>query len=244
MRFLHSGHIGDLIAFLPSMRALGGGDLVVTDTPGTNLMMEGFKYDSVKPLLQVQEYIHSVSYEKNPQDIQYNACGFRRYWGQYSIIEMQSRELGIPYPDISAWISVEPDSRTEGKIVCCRSMRYRNDRFPWRQIVDEFRSNIIFIGLYDEYGDFTRRFGHVDRIGVFSLLDFAQLIAGSSIFIGNQSSPFWIAAGLNHPLVQETHQEIRDSIVPYEGALYSEDGDFEKIRDFVKKSIDRKLAAN
>ncbi len=240
MRFLHSGHIGDLIAFLPSMRALGGGDLVITDQHGTNLAMQGFKYDSVKPLLEVQEYVKSVSFEKEPQDIQHNACGFRRYWGQYPIVEMQSRELGIPVPDLSAWLTVEPDSKTEGKIVCCRTLRYRNDGFPWGEIVDLYRDRIVFIGLYDEYGDFSRRFGHVEKMGVKDLLEFAKLIAGSDMFVGNQSSPFWIAAGLNHPLVQETHSEIRDSIVPYEGAFYSLDGNFGDIEIFLKKTIDRK----
>lgn len=241
MRFLHSGHIGDLIAFLPCMRALGGGDLVITDNAGTNLSMEGFKYDSVKPLLEVQDYVHSVSYARRPEGIDYDVCGFRRYWGQGSIIEMQAKELGIPVPYLSAWINVQPDPTTVGRIVCCRTHRYRTDRFPWAQVVDRFRDKIIFIGLYDEYGDFTKHYGHVDQLCVRDLLELAQLIAGSDLFIGNQSSPFWIAAGMNHPLVQETHQHIRDSVVPYDTAFYSEDGSFERINNFIKKTIDGNL---
>jgi hypothetical protein len=44
------------------------------------------------------------------------------------------------------------------------------------------------------------------------------------MFIGNQSSPFWIAAGLHHPLIQETCLDVPDSIVRYEGANYFIDG--------------------
>ena len=243
MRFLHSGHIGDLIAFLPCMRALGGGDLVITDHAGTNLSMEGFKYDSIKPLLEEQDYVSSVSYAKHPEGIDYDVCGFRRYWGQGSIIEMHAKELGIEVPNTSAWIKVQPDPTTVGRIVCCRSHRYRNDRFPWAQVVEQYREKIVFIGLYDERGDFINHYGHVDNICVKDLLEMAQLIAGSDLFVGNQSSPFWIAAGLNHPLVQETHQHIRDSVVPYGGAFYSEDGNFDRVNNFIKKTIDGNLIA-
>ena len=115
MRFLHSGHIGDIIAFLPSMRALGGGHLVITDhNTASNLMMQGFKYDSLKPLLDIQPYIESVSYEKIPENIQYDARGFRRYWGKYPIIEMQAKELGIEVPSLVRWLDVEPDDRSAG----------------------------------------------------------------------------------------------------------------------------------
>jgi hypothetical protein len=239
-RFLHSGHIGDIIAFLPCMRALGGGHLVITDhNSQPQLLMEGFKYDSLKPLLEIQPYIDSVSYEKNPTNIDHDACGFRRYWGQYPIIGMQAKMLGIEHPSTSQWIDVSPDTRTNGRIVCCRSHRYRNDSFPWSKIVDKYRNKIIFIGLYDERGDFVSRFGEVPSIWVNNLLELAQLIYGSAIFIGNQSAPCWIASGLNHPLIQEVHPPLPDSIVSYENTHHSIDGDFVPIDTLIKKMLDK-----
>jgi hypothetical protein len=223
-RFLHSGHIGDIIAFLPLMRNLGGGHLVITDHNTTpQLMMEGFKYESIKPLLEQQDYIHGVSFEKNPKDIDFNACGFRKYWGTGTIIEMHAKELGVE-PCIEKWLKVEPNLNLQGKIVCCRSTRYRNDKFPWRELVEKIRDRIVFIGVHDEYGDFVKNFGKVDRHLSNNCLDIAQAIAGSDMFIGNQSSPFWIAAGLHHPLIQETCLDVPDSIVRYEGANYFIDG--------------------
>lgn len=223
-RFLHSGHIGDIIAFLPLMKKLGGGHLVITnhsDTP--QLMMEGFKYDSLKPLLMQQDYISGVSFEKDPKNIDFDITGFRKHWGTGTLVEMQAKELGIE-PCIEKWLNVKPNLNLKGKIVCCRSTRYRNNSFPWREIVDKFRDKILFIGVHDEYGDFVNQFGEVHRKIVNNCLDIAEAITGSDLFIGNQSSPFWIAAGLHHPLLQETCIDTPDSIVRYEGANYFIDG--------------------
>jgi hypothetical protein len=241
-RFLHSGNIGDIIAFLPSLRALGGGDLVITDFDRqAGFWMQGFKYDCLKPLLDTIPYVNSHTYEMHPTDIDHDVSVFRKYWGQCGIIEMQSRTLGIEMPSVYRWIDVEEDKRTNGKIVCCRSHKYRNDRFPWHKIVEKYREDIIFVGLYDERGDFIDRFGHVASLWVDNLLDLAKLIEGSAIFIGNQSSPFWIAASLNHPAIQETSPDIPDSIVPYKDTHYSIDGDFAPIDFLIKKALDKNI---
>ena len=117
-RFLHSGHIGDIIAFLPLMRKLGGGHLVITDHNSTpQLMMEGFRYESLKPLLEQQDYVSEVSFEKNPKNIDFNLCGFRKHWGTGTIIEMQAKELGVE-PCIEKWLQVKPNLNLQGKIVC------------------------------------------------------------------------------------------------------------------------------
>jgi hypothetical protein len=186
-------------------------------------MMEGFKYESLKPLLECQEYISGVSFEKNPKDIDFDVTGFRKHWGTGTIIEMHAKELGVS-PCIEKWLEVKPDLSLQGKIVCCRSTRYRNELFPWKGIIDKIRDRVVFIGVHDEYGNFVDKFGKVDRFLTINCLDIAQAIAGSDMFIGNQSSPFWIAAGLHHPLIQETCLDVPDSIVRYEGANYFIDG--------------------
>lgn len=219
-RFLHSGHIGDIIAFLPLMKKMGGGHLVITDHNSTpQLMMEGFKYESLKPLLECQDYISGVSFEKHPTNIDYDVTGFRKHWGTGTIVEMQAKELGIE-PCIEKWLEVKPNLNLQGKIVCCRSTRYRNELFPWWELIDRIRDRAVFIGVHDEYGDFVNQFGKVDRYLTNNCLDIAEAIAGSDMFIGNQSSPFWIAAGLHHPLIQETCLDVPDSIVKYESAHY------------------------
>ena len=54
VRVMHTGHIGDIIAFLPSFQKLGGTHLVIKDEQPWMAPMSGFKYDSLKPLLESQ----------------------------------------------------------------------------------------------------------------------------------------------------------------------------------------------
>jgi hypothetical protein len=54
----------------------------------------------------------------------------------------------------------------------------------------------------------------------------ASLIAGSSLFIGNQSVHCWIAMALGHPLVQESWPQQQDSMVARDNAIFvTDDGE-------------------
>lgn len=72
--FAIAGDIGDCIAMLPSIRHMGGGHVVITPPPpgvGTGQgfcreSMQGARYESIKPLLECQPYIHSVSWGRLP----------------------------------------------------------------------------------------------------------------------------------------------------------------------------------
>ena len=80
-----------------------------------------------------------------------------------------------------------------------------------------------FVGLKDEFDAFVRStggMGLVTYMHTCSLLEVAALIKGSDLFIGNQSCPCWIAMGLGHRMIQETHDFIHDSIVERESARF------------------------
>ncbi len=63
----------------------------------------------------------------------------------------------------------------------------------------------MFIGLPEEHKAFQEETGvNVELANTPTLLDAAKLIMGSDLTICNQSAPFWIAAGLNKPLIQES----------------------------------------
>jgi ADP-heptose:LPS heptosyltransferase len=74
----------------------------------------------------------------------------------------------------------------------------------------------------------TRR--HIEYHPTDNLLEATKIIAGSKMFIGNQSVLFWLAAGLGHKLIQETCHTLhtRNSIVPRENAFYSDN--FENLK--------------
>jgi hypothetical protein len=224
--FLHTGHIGDIIAFLPAMKALGGGKIVIKNHNEHWTPMKGERYDSIKPLLEKQSYITEVEYNDHPNDITIDNTDFRKYHQYFgiSLIEAQAKNLGV-IPKYDAWIDAEADHRTKGKVICCRSTRYRNYLFPWHKIIKKLGDDAIFCGTKDEYDVFQKE----NRISIpyfktMNMLHLANAIKGSRLFIGNQSSPFWLAAGLNHPCIQETCQFVQDSIVPYKRAVYCDDG--------------------
>ena len=66
-KFLHSGDIGDIIAALPSIRQLGGGELIITEPnlPGTyRQSMRGARFDAIAPILREQSYITDIRFEE------------------------------------------------------------------------------------------------------------------------------------------------------------------------------------
>lgn len=121
------------------------------------------------------------------------------------------------------WLVVDLDDE-HGKIVVNRSPRYRNDKFPWKKIVAHYGSRLAFMGLDEEYEDFRNQFGEIKRFKVANMLEMAKIIAGSPLFIGNQSVAMTIAEGLKHPRIQESCLSLPDCIYPSTNAQYVGNG--------------------
>lgn len=121
------------------------------------------------------------------------------------------------------WLVVDLDDE-HGKIIINRSPRYRNDKFPWKKIVAHYGSRLAFMGLDEEYEDFRNQFGEIKRIKVANMLEMAKIIAGSPLFIGNQSVAMTIAEGLKHPRIQESCLSLPDCIYPSTNAQYVGNG--------------------
>jgi len=234
--FVHTGHIGDIIAFLPAYNILGGTDLVITDDPWIQPPMKGFKYDSIKPLIESQGI--EVSFNNPARSIDYDMSGWREcYRHELSLMDAQARycnavdwsngHIEITEP----WLKVDADANTNDRVIFNRTPRYRNERFPWHHVYMYFNDKALFIGTKEEHKSFCDEIGYIEYYPTKSCLDVAMAIEGSDFFVGNQSSSFWIAAGLNKPLLQETFVHAPNSIVKYKGASYCFDGeiDFDKL---------------
>jgi hypothetical protein len=174
-------------------------------------------------LLETQDYIGSV-WPWVGETIDYDASFFRDGglpFGQ-SLASLQAKWLGLT-PDLSKpWLKVPPDEW--GAIVVNRTARYRNHYFPWASLVETFGSQLMFIGLPEEYKDFCQNFGKISYLPTLNLYKAAEVIAGSKLFIGNQSSCYAIAEGLKHRSIQETDLEHPDCVFPRENAIYCHDG--------------------
>ena len=229
--FVHSGDLGDIIAALPVIRQLGGGRLVITDH---TLTREQPMLRTMKPrmgliegLLQSQPYLVSVRFSDDVNvRCTHDFRPFRRkYRNNRTLTESQADWVGVNQVIMDPWLTVnKPSWKTAGRIVVARSARYHNPRFPWAKLVQAVGKQMLFIGIEEEHKDFCQKFGQIDWLPTQTLMEVAEAIAGSDLFIGNQSSPCWIAMGLGHPLVQETHETMHDSRVFRANAMFVSNG--------------------
>lgn len=241
-QFLHRGDLGDIIACLPSIRALGGGELLIA--PHTGKPMEGrqdlrgARFDAIKPLLAIQPYIHGVRWVDEPPESAIDFSTFRKNTipGQ-SLSLHQARHVGAAISE-DVWLhNVTPHPGLSDRIIVARTARYHNWRFPWPQIVQEHRERILFIGLPGEHKAFCKLVGSVEYLPTKSLLEVAEVIAGSQLLISNQTVAGWIGLGLGHPLIQEQWTTSPDSMIPRLNAQYWQYGEMPKIPRPMSKAI-------
>lgn len=200
--FGHSGDIGDIIYSLPTIKAKGGGSLVLFDYPGrTAHGMTEAKVNRLRPLLESQPYITSVRW--SPSIIESSLNGFRDHMAHGSLADAHLATHGLSWVHrIEPWLAVDPNPKY--RVIFSRSPRYHNHNFPWKDIVHRYGAEAAFVGFRDEYEQFCNAFGYVrfaeDQA---DFLQLAQLIAGCEMFVGNQSSPLAVAHGLKHNLIME-----------------------------------------
>ena len=208
--FLHSGDLGDVLYALPSIRAAGGGNLYLTHSRTSRELLTKPRFDSIAPLLRVQSYLKSVEWHIG-QPITHNSelfriHGFRREytWGK-SLVDMFADTFNLT-PDANApWLTVPSGIKfSKPHVVFSRSPRYHNPLFPWGEIFHFYQDNAIFVGLQSEWQEFAAEFGDVPWHQTADLLELAKVIAGCSLFVGNQSCPYAIAEGLKANTIQET----------------------------------------
>jgi hypothetical protein len=221
-----SGDLGDVIAALPIIRELGGGHLILgphVGLAGPRDPMSESKASSLATLIAPQEYIASVQFApKNIGVITHDLSTFRA--GEQPIqgetlTMWQARHLKIKSVDMAPWLKVDPSPASSGRAVIARSERYHNPCFDW-SVVPRCFPKPAFIGTVREHRRMMEATGEIEHVQTATLLDVAELIAGSDIFIGNQSCPCWIAMGLGHRMIQETCTYVENSVVPRPNAWF------------------------
>jgi hypothetical protein len=233
VKIVHTGHIGDIIAFLPLYKAVGGEILFIRDDPGM-APMSGFKYDTMKPLLDHLKvrtgFLTGCGGVINIDMGNWREC----YRDDISLTDSQARYMGLVnrytghFEIKGPWIEVDPDPLTKDRVIFNRTPRYRNPNFPWKKVAKHFGDKALFVGTPDEHELYQKEVGvPIERYETADCLAVAQAIKGSDFFVGNQSSAFWLAAALHHPLLQEVFTPAPNSIVEYEGASYYKEGNLD-----------------
>lgn len=219
--------MGDIVAALPTMRSLGGGDIVISSPSGNQgrESLLGDRFESLRMLLEAQPYIGKVEWNDSPDGVTHDFSGFRveQQYGE-SLLDWQARYVGVKASS-DPWLMAIRSPASIGRTVIARSPRYHNPGFPWNAVLSKHR-NALFVGLRSEHEEFIRTVGRVDFQPTNNLLELAEVINGANLFVGNQSCPFWIAAGLGVPLIQESWPHSPNSQIPRKNAKYLIRGPF------------------
>lgn len=220
--FGHSGDLGDIIFALALVKASGGGFMWLYDRPFTKVISR--RFDVIAPLLTAQPYIVSTAVSSG-LGVQYDLSKFRSHHQVDRTLLMAqclyaTRAYQLPVVrGAEAWLTATPSKATKSRVVIARSPRYHNDQFPWKRVLAHYGAACVFIGLREEHSAFEAAFGSVEYLKTENLLDVAEAIAGSDLFIGNQSSPNAVAEGLKHPRILEVSDWTPDCIYPNHGVL-------------------------
>lgn len=221
LTFIHSGDVGDVIYALPVMRHVSpaGFHLILGTKTKTRRPFDDVWVANVAPLLQIQGYIRSIRKQSVQDRWDLDCDPFRQLlihkWHRGKTITSYVCDLfHAPYQcSEQPWLRVDQPLKIEGRDICVnRTKRYRNHRFPWHRVYDNYGARMFFIGSLDEYDDFQTHVGQVPYCQTATLLDVARLIAGSAMFVGNQSVAYAIAEGLKHRTLQEADPRLCDCI--------------------------------
>ena len=216
--FKHSGDLGDIIFSLPTIRALGGGTLLLdpsggasepavleTAHPRKHTRLTKRRIDDLRPLLELQPYIESVRcWSGEPVD--YNLDLFRRHVKGGTLADAHLKAFNLDSRERDrAWLTVPEPTVIEGKIiVISRSVRAMGNHGFWESALELIKDRCVFVGLPKEHEIFQYCFEcEVPYHPTGSILDLARVIAGCRQFVGNSSFPHALAEAMKKPLVLE-----------------------------------------
>lgn len=222
VNFSHSGHTGDVIYGMPAMYSLAKGRKInlylrlhqpATEFtrgmthPNGKVMLNEKSVELFTPLMLQQPNIH-IFKALEGETVHYDLSIFKAFPFDYrmsSITRYFLYTFGVGADLHIPWLHVTPNTDYADKIVIARSSRYRSPEISYRFL--HKYSNLVFVGLPDEYEDFRQYVPGAEYHPVNNFLELARIIAGSRLFIGNQSFPFALAEALKVRRVLEVYYQ-------------------------------------
>ena len=224
--FKHSGNCGDIIYAIPAMQAIAKGRPIhlhlnidqhagygKSPHPLGNVMLNKKMADMLQPLLLSQPNFKTCDIW-NGQEIDVDLDYIRKYpfllnrgniarW--YFLIFGEFYELDKP------WLQLTPDAGMNNSILVARSQRYHAPGIQY-DFLKKYE-NIYFIGVEAEFEEMQLTVPHIQYKPVTDFLEMAQLIAGSKLFIGNQSFPYSLAEAMKVNRLLEWYFQTPNVIV-------------------------------
>lgn len=242
LRFKHSGRLGDLLFALPTIKALGGGSLLVgVDVPG------GFDPDHPSGALQITErtlafalpFLTSQEYIREVESFMHGCCspdlrvdhdfdafrnlgdkGFDLRYGYiakwFAWIAGANPDLTAPWIDVSRVLPTRVERKGMLEVVRHSVVVNLTRRYRNEKLRYGFltRYPCVFVGLPEEFLAFRASVPNAYFYKAEDLLEVAEVIRECRLFVGNQSSFFALAEGMkiNRVLEQSTRFP---SVIPH-----------------------------
>lgn len=232
-RFKHSGDVGDIIMSLPTIKALGGGDLYLDPLGGKNEpLVQGTdqgdttklnfnSIENLKELLQIQPYIKSIKNYVNHR-VDYNLDEFRKHikFNNLADSHLAAFNLDFKHRD-EKWITLQKLNKVK-PIIISRSCRYQGNHGYWGFFCKQTNMNdCLFLGHEKEHDIFEYTFNvKVDYLKTKTLIEAAEIIGGAELVVCNQNALYCIAEGLKKKIVQEVYRPYPATIFKREGVEY------------------------
>lgn len=218
--FKHSGDLGDIIMSLPTIRALGGGELYLNLNNEFKTKLNENSLNVLKGVLELQSYISKVDFW-NGQKIDYNLDEFRKHIKYNNLADSHLAAFNLPFKERDEkWLEIEP-SFIKPTIIS-RSCRYQSNHIFWENFLNESNLNdICFIGHEIEHRAIEYAFSkNIRYLKTPTLLDAAKAISASKLVVCNQSAIYCLAEAMKKNLIQEVYRMFPAAIFQREGAKY------------------------
>lgn len=199
MTFSHGGATGDIIFSLPTIKAMGGGKLIIHT-------YDKQRYEAVKPLIESQPYIESVDWNDTKPSNTIDLDKFRQFAGHHkNLVEahFHGQGISIDHSWRDGWLTLpEPNFLLFPGYkysVINRTTNYADPNFDWAKEVEYLKSiseEVYFLGYYKEWRTFNETFGTDINFVDLDFLEGAYFIKNAVMFSGCYSAWSTIAMGL------------------------------------------------
>jgi len=210
LRFWHRRKLGDIIYSLPAIRHLGGGVLYLDPTSFNGAQDQAYwrrLFATLIPYLEQQPYLRDVRiYQGEDFDIDldvYRRTTHETPGDRVTIVANHFIGLGLEVPkEFSLWL-VADNATAAYPIVVHRSPRYHGS--VDHSFLYEVDEDLFCVGSAEERAPF-------EAIGARPVITkdvrkLAAVINGCGVFIGNQSLPLALVAGLGKPrMIEESNR--------------------------------------
>lgn len=236
-KFKHSGTFGDLIYSLPIVKYFGGGEFYLhldqinwigqyyynsKPNPVHQGRMNYKDFEFMKRFMQQLDYIDKFEIlDQKTTEITHNLDRFRKLFvghpGNY--IDVYATSFNLTDEEVkkklrtSPWLTTKNIKTFPGKdIIINRTTRWLPTKLSskWLEWKNQgLDQSSIFIGLPEEYQNFKDTIGwNIPFYQCTDMLDMAEVINGSKLFIGNQSAALSLAVGLGKEYWVELRQDL------------------------------------